>query len=140
MFHYSWYVSTTIIHNHIYYTEFLNGTISHYQLEKNVFRGNRKYKNFLSRTKISAPFNKETVNPKCLWLESYIKLNFFGARLESAQNMLFHDDFFDAMRFIPKDEFLLVFSTCADIEKKNSFPVKIIFFFQFFFSRIFFFA
>ena len=42
--------------------------------------------------------------------------------------MLFHDDFFDAMRFIPKDEFLLVFSTSVDIEKK-SFTVKIILFF-----------
>ena len=65
------------------------------------------------------------MNPKSLCLESYMKLNFFGARLESAQNMLFHDDFFDAMRFIPKDEFLLVFSTSVDIEKK-SFTVKII--------------
>ena len=44
--------------------------------------------------------------------------------------MLFHDDFFDAMRFIPKDEFLLVFSTSVDIEKK-SFTVKIILFFNF---------
>ena len=128
----------TINYNHIYYTEFLKGTISHYQLEKNVFRGNRKYKNFLSRTKISAPFNKETVNPKCLWLESYIKLNFFGARLESVQNMLFHDDFFDAMRFIPKDEFLLVFSSSADIEKKKQFFRKKYSFFQFFFQGYFF--
>ena len=50
------------------------------------------------------------------------KIEFFrgSARLESVQNMLFHDDFFDAMRFIPKDEFLLVFS--SDIEKKTIFP------------------
>ena len=52
--------------------------------------------------------------------------------------MLFHDDFFDAMRFIPKDEFLLVFSSSADIEKKNNFSVKIILLSSFFCQEYFF--